>query len=562
MYFRKITGFLHTILCFFAVFGVFETILVHGFLFNESNSVHGIVRIAYSAIVALYFLWVLGRIISGGLRQRRIVPDIVLSALLLFMIVTVDIGGCIVSFRMLFSVIGTFLRKSGITTFIAQIRLNPARVLLLSFLVAIIFGTALLTFPAATVDRQGLDFVDALFTSTSATCVTGLIVRDTGSFFTLFGQMVIALLFQVGGLGIMTLSTVFAMILGKRIGYRQEEQMRGILDQTSSLEMYRLIIRIVTITFAFESVGALLMFVRWFPSVGVREAAISAGFHSVSAFCNAGFSLYSDSLMAFAGDWYVNIVFMMLIVFGGLGFMVINDMISHTRSYNPFSLDWKRLTVHSKLVILTSAGLIGLGTLIVFFFEFDNAMLGLSSIDKLIAAAFQSVTLRTAGFNTIDISALRDTTLFAGVLFMFIGASPASTGGGIKTTTLAVLLLSVRSLLRSRDKVEVFDRTIMHQTVYKSIAIVLFSFTFLMIITMILLATQTGSFLAILFETASALGTVGLSAGITGELDTFGKILITILMYVGRIGPLTVALALGEVRAVKVEYPTARVTVG
>jgi trk system potassium uptake protein TrkH len=242
--------------------------------------------------------------------------------------------------------------------------------------------------------------------------------------------------------------------------------------------------------------------------------------------------------------------------------MVINDMIRHTRNYNPFTLDWKRLTVHSKLVILTSAGLLGLGTLIVFFFEFDNTMLGLSSIDKLIAAAFQSVTFRTAGFNTIDISAMRNTTLFAGILFMFIGATPATTRGGIKTTPLAVLFHSVRSLLRTRDKVEVFDRTIMHQTVYKSIAIVLFSFTFLMIITMLLLATQTGSFLAILFEAASALGTVGLSAGMTGELDTLGKILITILMYVGRIGPLTVALALGEVRTVKVEYPTARVTVG
>ena len=360
----------------------------------------------------------------------------------------------------------------------------------------------------------------------------------------------------------MTLSTLFAIILGRRLGLRQEEQMRGILEETSAVRMYKLIVQIIRITLFFELFGASLLILKWLPVMGPQLAVKQAVFHSVSAFCNAGFSLNSASLAGYVDDIYINAVFMVLIIFGGLGFIVIDDLIKNIRNYNPFSIKWSRINTHTKVVLVTSAFLLITGTLGVFFFEFDNAMLDLSTTDKLLAAAFQSVTFRTAGFNTIDIGGLRDVTLFIGIMLMFIGASPSSTGGGIKTTTFAILILTVRAMLTSREKVEIYSRTIPQQTVYKSIAIMLFSSTFIVLITILLLATQKGTFIGILFEAVSAIGTVGLSTGVTGHLNATGKWLITILMYVGRVGPLTIALALGEVKKVNVEYPTTRITVG
>ena len=545
-----------------SILGVIETVLAHGFMFYEPDSVLRAIHMVYQVILVLYVLWVVVRIIESGWNLRTLLPDILLAVVILSMMFSVRLSGSIVSIRMVFSILMVFFRTTGISSFLAQIRLNPARLLLLSFLVVIAVGMVLLMVPAATADHRGARFVDALFTATSATCVTGLIVKDTGTYFSGFGQVVILILIQVGGLGIMTLSTLFAIILGRRLRLREEERMRDILDQSSSVEMYALIVRIFSITLFFELIGALLLYVKWISPMGSDVALKSAVFHSVSAFCNAGFSLYSQSLTAYAGDWYVSGVVIFLVIFGGLGFVVINDVIRNVHHLNPFTVRWSRLTVHSRIVIMTTAFLIVTGTLTVFFFEFDNAMLGLSTIDKLITALFQSVTFRTAGFNTIDTAALRDVTLFIGIILMFIGASPASTGGGIKTTTFAVLLLSVRCLLRSRGEVELFGRTVPHQTVFKSIAILLFSLTFLVVFTVLLLATQGGAFLDVLFEAVSAIGTVGLSTGVTGTLDGVGKVIVTILMYVGRVGPLTVAMALGEVRKVNMDYPTTRITVG
>lgn len=559
---KRVFKSIYLILCLLSILGVMDTILVHGFMFYEPTFIHLIIQVIYYTLIILYVIWVAGRVVESGWNLRILIHDLLLCALLLGMFFPVRVSGSIVSFRILFSLFVVFFKKTGISSFFSLIRLNPARLLLLSFMGVITVGFVLLMLPAATVDHHGADFIDAFFTSTSATCVTGLIVRDTGTFFSVFGQTVILILIQVGGLGIMTFSTLYAIILGRRLGFKEEEQLRGILDQTSSVEMYKLIIRIIIITLFFEFSGACLLLIKWVPLMGTEKALKSAIFHSVSAFCNAGFSLNSQSFTAYAGDWYVSGIIIVLIVFGGLGFVVINDILLNSYGFNPFTLKWSRLNAHTKLVIITTTFLIVFGTIFVFFFEFDHAMLGLSTVDKLLAALFQSVTFRTAGFNTLDIASIRDVTLFIGILLMFIGASPSSTGGGIKTTTFAVLLLAVRSLLKSRDRVELFGRTVPHQTVYKSIAIVLFSFTFLTVFTILLLITQTGEFIDILFETTSALGTVGLSTGITWQLDGVGKILIIILMYVGRVGPLTVALALGEVRKVNVEFPTTRISVG
>ena len=261
-------------------------------------------------------------------------------------------------------------------------------------------------------------------------------------------------------------------------------------------------------------------------------------------------------------DWYICSIIMVLVICGGLGFFVVNDIVRNISRLHPFRKQRSELSVHSKIVIIMTIFLLTSGTLAIFFFEFDNTLFGLSALDKLLASVFQSVTTRTAGYNTIDIGGLRDVTLLIMIFLMFIGASPASTGGGVKTTTVAVLVLSVRSLLKSRDKVEIFKRTIPHEIVYKSIAIILFSGTFIFTIGILLVATQTGKFVDIIFEVFSAIGTVGLSTGVTGTLDAFGKVLVSLLMYVGRVGPLTMVLAMGEAPKIKIAYPTAKVNVG
>lgn len=546
----------------FSVFVFFETLLYRGFLLNEAILLRNISLLINSLLVILYLLWVALKIFRNGWNLSEFLPDMTISLLLLGTAFSVRFGGIIISLRIFLILFSGFIKKTGISIFLRQIKLNPARIMLMTFLGLIAIGTFLLMLPAATNDQRGTDFIDAFFTSTSAACVTGLIVQDTATYFTTFGQLIILVLIQVGGLGIMTFSSVFAIFLGRRMGVRQEEQIREIFDQSKVVNVSMVVKQILAITILFELIGAVFLSVRWMPEFGIKGGIYHAVFHSVSAFCNAGFSTFSYSLLNYTGDYFVNFTVIGLIIFGGIGFMVINDLIVNMPNFNIFSLKLSRLEVHTKLVIMTTASLILIGTLAVFFFEFDNAMINLSIPDKLMASLFQSVTFRTAGFNTIDFGHLSNVTLFIAVLMMFVGASPSSTGGGIKTTTLAVMLLSVRSLLMSRDKVELFHRNITPQTVYKSVAIFLFSTTFIIIFTILLLLTQPFEFLDIIFEAVSAIGTVGLSTGITGSLDTVGKILITILMYVGRVGPLTVALALGEVKKSKLEYPTTRISVG
>ncbi len=558
----KLIDILKTTLVVLSVYGVTETLVVYGFLFPEPVFIKPFSIFISAALTAVFIIWVTALLARSGWKFRHFIPDIVLAVLILSTILPFRIAGAVISVRIILSLLRSMITKTGQSVFFINIRLNPARILLFSFLTVITIGTLFLMLPAATTDNAGTPFLDALFTSTSATCVTGLIVRDTGSYFSFFGQIIILLLIQTGGLGIMTFSTLFAMILGRRLGLRQEEHLLGIMDQRSSVDMYKLIVQIIRITFLVELCGGLLLYIKFLATMDSGPAAFDALFHAVSAFCNAGFSLNADSLCRYAGDFYINLVFIVLIITGGLGFVVLNELVLNARRGNPFTLSRQRLSVHTKLVLSVSAALIVVGTLTVFFFEFDNTMLDLSTPDRLLAAAFQAVTFRTAGFNTIDIGKFREVTLLIGIILMFIGASPASTGGGIKTTTLAVLILSVRSLLYSRDKVEVWHRTISPQTVYKSIAILLFSFSFLILFTILLIETQEGDFLDILFETASAIGTVGLSTGVTTTINGGGKIMLSILMYIGRVGPLTVALALGEVKKVNVAFPTTDISVG
>lgn len=559
---KRITRFLFSVLSLLSILGVIETVMARGFMFHESPVVQDITRISYAAVIILYILWTILRLIQAGWRLRPLVPDLMLAAALAAMIFPVYIAGSIVSFRIGFSLLTALFRTSGVAALFTVIQSNPARLLLMSFLSGIVVGALLLMLPAATTDPRGADFFDALFTSTSAVCVTGLAVKDTASFFSGFGQVIILLLVQIGGLGIMTFSTLFVMLLGKRLGWRQEEQMREITGSHTIPQMYHLIVSIITTTLVLEFIGGVFLYLKFLAGMDSFQAAWHAVFHAVTAFCGAGFGLYPDNMMRYVGDVYVNVVIMALIILGGLGFMVIDDIRVNMRNYNPLTLNWLRLTVHTRIVLIATAVLTVAGTLAIFYLEFDNTMLHLDTGDKLLSAAFQSVTCRSAGFNTLNIGAMSEASLLVCILLMFIGAAPASTGGGIKTTTLAVLLFSARAHLTSRSRVEVYSRSINPETVYKSVAILLFSSSFILIITVLLLSTQSFTFMQILFETVSAFGTVGLSMGITSELDPIGEILVSFLMYIGRVGPLSIALALGMRHSVTMEFPTTRIVVG
>ena len=458
---------------------------------------------------------------------------------------------------------------------VAELYLKPTRLLVMSFIVVIAAGTLLLTFPRATTDHEGADLVDAVFTSTSATCVTGLIVMNTRHddraapelrSFSSFGELVILVLIQIGGLGIMTLSGAVVVLLGRRLTMRSRGLLQNLVDEDSGHGMVQTIRSIVIMTFAVEGVGALLLFLllgEEVPDAGPR--AWVAVFHSVSAFCNAGFSLWSDSLMRLRDSVAVNAVISVLIILGGLGFSVVGATISLGGRFGVGAKRTaRRFPVHAHLVLVTTFGLLLAGTIAWYFLEFGRSLDGMSVPEKLLASFFQSVTLRTAGFNTVDFAEIGRVTVIVSVVFMIIGGSPGGTAGGIKTSTLAVLVLSVRSMVRGHDEVEIRGRTIPRAIIYKSVAIVVIAFsTFLVVLALLLLTQPELPFEALVFETASALGTVGLSMGITAKLTTVGKLLIVLLMFVGRLGPLTLAVAVGEgAERRRVRYPEARIAVG
>ncbi len=447
---------------------------------------------------------------------------------------------------------------------IEQVRLQPVRLMALSFVGLIAVGTLFLTFPAATADGRGTPFLDALFTATSATCVTGLVVRDTPVYFSFFGELVILALIQLGGLGIMTFSASLAVIFGRRLGLSRRQTMSAMIEEARDVDIARTLRYIVLLTLLAEAVGALLLFVRWLDQFSTPgQALYQAVFHSVSAFCNAGFSLFSDSLVRFRADLLVNFVIIGLVLVGGMGFSVVHEVVSRrTLRSNPTGL-LRRLTVHSRLVLYTSGLLVVAGTVAFFFLEYDNALANLGLGSKLLAALFQSVTPRTAGFNTVPLENLRPVTMLLWSILMFIGASPGGTGGGIKTSTVAVFFLAVRNRIAGREDVEFRGRLVPRDVVYRATSIAAVSAAIVVGFFALLLLTEQGSFAGVLFETVSAFGTVGLSTGITPKLTVAGRLLIIILMYVGRLGPLTLALAMrARESRPAIAYPEARILVG
>jgi trk system potassium uptake protein TrkH len=434
-------------------------------------------------------------------------------------------------------------------------KLSAPQFLVLSFLSVILAGSLLLVMPWAS--HSPTSFVDALFTSTTAVCVTGLVVVDTGTHWTLWGQIVIMLLIQVGGLGVMAFAGFFALALGRKINLRERLVMQQAINMESVGGIVRVFKYLLSFTFTAELLGALLLAIRWTPLMGLKKALWFGLFHSISAFNNAGLDLFGNfkSLTDFTSDITVNLVITSLIIIGGLGFYVSFEVFNYRRT--------KSLSLHTKVVLYTTAILIAAGTLLLFIGEYNHAFKGMPWGTKLLAAYFQSVTPRTAGFNTIDLNTLLASSQLLIILLMFIGASPGSTGGGIKTSTFALLWAAIISQLRGKKDTEIFERHIESNDILQALTVFLLSASTLIVMTYLLSLTYSGDLLKVLFEVASALGTVGLSLGITTELSVLGKVLIIITMYLGRVGPLTLGFALAyRERQPDIRYPKGKIMIG
>jgi len=435
--------------------------------------------------------------------------------------------------------------------------LSPNQILVLGFLLVIIIGTFLLHLTIASSNRQVIPWIDALFTSTSATCVTGLIVLDTGQDFSLFGQWVILILLQIGGLGIMTFSTMFAFLLGRKITLRQRLILQESLNQFSIGGLVRFAKYIFIFAFIFEFAGSFFLYYFWRNLPTNQHPMFLSVFHAVSAFCNAGFSLFSDSLVQFNTNPFVNIIFIGLIIIGGLGFLVLLELYEY-----PIK---KKLSLHSKIVLQTSLILVFFGAGVIYFLESSNLnTIGVLSFPwRIMGSFFQSITARTAGFNTLATSSLSNASLFFIIVLMFIGASPSSTGGGIKTTTFSVILLDVFSTLREKHHLNIYKRRIPMDVVKKAWEIVLLSLLWIIVMLVLLSHVEKFRFIELFFELISAIGTVGLSTGITSSLSLSGKIIIILTMFFGRLGPLALAFSLVFKRKPElIEYPEENLIVG
>lgn len=456
-------------------------------------------------------------------------------------------------------------RIRRVHNFITLFSLRPAQLMLMSFAGAILFGTVLLMLPAATVEGESTTLLNAFFTSTSATCVTGLIVYDTATHFTVFGQMIILALIQVGGLGIMTFSVALALLMRRGVSMKEQSVMQDLLDQDALLSARRLVGFIVSMTLLLEAAGAVSLYRAWRPLfAGPWETLRHACFHSVSAFCNAGFSTFSDSLTAFACDLPTNYTVGALIIAGGIGFPVVNDLYKSIRSLLRRGGPRYKFRIQTRLALGWTGGLILAGTGLFYWIEQHRILDGLSWDSALLVSFFQSVTTRTAGFNTCSTGGLHPATLFFFILFMFVGACPGGTGGGIKTTTPAVLWAVIRTGFNRKTNTELYRRTLPVEVVQKAVMVLCSSLLLVCLaVGLMTLFEENKPFLDLFFETVSAFGTVGLSTGITGSLSTAGRLLITLLMFVGRLGPLTIGFAfMLKARPANYRYAEERIMIG
>jgi trk system potassium uptake protein TrkH len=453
-----------------------------------------------------------------------------------------------------FYIYRTFIQSFKIKT---DIRIRPYAMIVLSFISAIFIGTILLFLPVSrAAGAPPLSLVDSLFTATSAVCVTGLIVVDTGTYFSQFGQIVILGLIQIGALGIMTFAGFFTLFLGEKMSLYSKITTRHALNDIGASVTTKFIRAIIFTTFIIEIIGAGLLFIEFRKHFPLGEAIYTSVFHSISAFCNAGFSIYSDSVTAFVSNPLINIVMMLLIIIGGLGFFVILNVL------NVIKKKKRRISLHTRIVVMTSIFLVIIGAVVFFLLEYNNILAEKSIGESVLVSFFSSVTTRTAGFNTVDFSSAKGVTLFFIVVLMFIGASPGSTGGGIKTTTFTTIALTAYNTLRGRPMVRFFGREFPVKVIRKAIVMFFISITWVTVISIVIGSIEDFDMMRVLFETVSAFGTVGLSTGITSDLSNLSKILITITMFAGRVGFFTLMLSLGFEKRTEIRRPEEKVIIG
>ncbi len=442
--------------------------------------------------------------------------------------------------------------------------IHPLQKVLASFLVIILAGAFTLMLPVMT--TSSIDFSDALFTATSAVCVTGLITVDTATRFTLAGKIVIVLLIQLGGLGIMTFSLGLLSMLGKKLSLKWRFTFNDLYGDFETIPTRVIIKKILIYTFIIEGTTAFFLFIAFLRYYSPVTALGHALFHAVSAFCNAGFSTFSDSLMRFRGDTFLLMVISCAVILGGLGFLVLYEIATHRRDRRRRSW-FKSLTLHTRIVLVTTFVLLLGGSLIFFLLEKSHVMAALPWPEKLLTSFFQSVTCRTAGFNSIAISSLRASTLLTMMGLMFIGGSPGSIAGGIKTTTIAAIFLMIRGKFKGDEHVSIQGRSLNQETINRSMTLIILAFLFIFLVSFIMLTIKDfdmgHSFVSVVFEVVSAFGTVGLSTGITGELPLAEKYLIAAVMFIGRLGPLTLITALTlKARKNRIEYPEEQIMIG
>ena len=443
--------------------------------------------------------------------------------------------------------------------------LSGPQIIALSFALLVIIGSLLLSLPTAMAPGQSISYLDALFTATSAICVTGLIVVDTSVHFSTFGHVIIMLLIQIGGLGYMAISTVLAAAVGRSISLHERLTLQEALNVQTIDGVVRFTLTVLKLTLAFELTGAAILAIRWWGDLGTTALWYGL-FHSVSAFNNAGFALWSDNLTRWRADVTVNLVITLLITFGGLGFFVITELLTLRRHR-------LKLSLHTRIV-LTASFILSVGGAAAFYIlEANNprTLQAMGTSERVLAAWFQSVTSRTAGFNTLDNGAMTEAALFITMALMFIGASPGGTGGGVKTSTFSLTVAALYATVRGDSEPTVFGRRISADTIGKAFFVCLIAFLALNCVAGVVLISEGRTLMATLFETTSAFGTVGLSMGESGQpvsLSAFftpvGKMMMMLMMFVGRVGPLTLALALAQRGSVKprIRYPEGKVLIG
>lgn len=449
-----------------------------------------------------------------------------------------------------------------------KIPIKPGALFVLSFLLLIAIGTGLLSLPSIATGGQSMRFIDALFTSASASCVTGLIVVDTATFFNFKGHVLLLFLIQIGGLGIITFATFFATFYKKGVGVKHQFAIKQIFDSETLSGSYGLLRKIFIYTISIEAISAFTIFMLWgdyeFDSGG--DKIFFSIFHAISAFCNAGFSLFTNNLMeeGIHNKYILHFAFAVIIFFGSLGFPAMRDMFEFKNLRDRMRMPWKKWKLSTQIAFYSSIALIVFGSVLFLALEKNGALKGLPGFPAAVTAVFQSVVTRTAGFNTIDISMLGIPMLIIFIFLMFVGASSGSTGGGIKTSTFVVIFAAMWGIIRGKKLITLGRRTISHELIYKAFAIFVFSATFIFICTFLMSIIEPHiPIMNILFEEVSAFATVGLSTGITAQLSDASKVILILSMFVGRVGILTLAFALSsEVDSNAYKYPNSHIIIG